>query len=126
MNPSCCFVQHIAFPISGSVRLLNGSHPAEGRVEIYYSNTWGTVCDKGWDIRDANVVCRMLGYRYAIAARSSAYFGGGGRGQTVWFEDVNCRGSEINLLNCSRGSSPSSCRHRSDAGVVCYSEKLNI
>ena len=47
---------------NGAVRLVGGSVPHEGRVEICYSNQWGTVCDNYFTSTDARVVCRQLGY----------------------------------------------------------------
>lgn len=59
------------------VRLVNGSGPHEGRVEVYHDRRWGTVCDDGWDKKDGDVVCRMLGFRGAQEVARTARFGQG-------------------------------------------------
>ena len=46
----------------GDIRLVGGSYQWEGRVEIYFFGTWGTITDSEWSTDDAQVVCRKLGY----------------------------------------------------------------
>ena len=48
---------------NGDVRLMNGSTPSEGRVEICYEGVWGSVCDSGWDKWDAAIVCLQMGFQ---------------------------------------------------------------
>ncbi|XP_063960668.1 uncharacterized protein LOC129267820 [Lytechinus pictus] len=104
-----------------AVRLVDGLIPSNGRVEVYYDGAWGTVCDDGWDINDANVVCRMLGYARAMSAPFGARFGGG-TGQ-ILLDDVDCRGSETSLFDCeNNGLRQHNCGHTEDAGAVCSSE----
>ena len=47
---------------NGEVRLVNGSGPHEGRVEVCVNEAWGTVCSSSWNTDDANVVCKQQGY----------------------------------------------------------------
>lgn len=35
------------------IRLANSSDPLSGRVEIFYNNTWGTICDDDFDMEEA-------------------------------------------------------------------------
>ena len=44
------------------IRLAEGYNDNSGRVEIQYNGEWGIICDDNWDINDAQVVCRMLGF----------------------------------------------------------------
>ena len=55
----------------------------EGRVEVYFNNTWGTICDDYWDLRDARVACRQLGFVDAISAEVFSRFGIG-EGMKNW------------------------------------------
>ena len=46
----------------GDVRLTGGRVDNEGTVEVCLDSLWGLVNDLGWDVNDATVVCRQLGY----------------------------------------------------------------
>ena len=106
------------------VRLVGGSWNGEGRVEVFYNGAWGTVCDDIWNLNNARVVCRQLGYSDAFSAPQSAHFGAGS-GQ-IWLDDVNCVGSEYSIENCPHiGWGSHNCNHNEDAGVVCLS-KLHV
>ena len=102
------------------VRLVGGNNTAEGRVEVFHDGSWGTVCDDNWNLEDANVVCRMLGYTGATGAICCARFGLG-FGRPILLDDVQCSGAEGNLGECEhRGFGVHDCTHFEDAGVICY------
>ena len=76
------------------------------------------MCDDGWDLNDAQVVCTELDHVEAIVAGHSASYGEGS-GQ-IWLDDVNCVGTEETISNCSHGGWGShNCSHKNDASVDC-------
>ncbi|XP_077643768.1 scavenger receptor cysteine-rich domain-containing group B protein [Lonchura striata] len=106
------------FPSPGSLRLVNGSHRCEGRVEMFYLSQWGTVCDDAWDLRDAKVVCRQLGCGHALAAWGEARYGQGTG--YIFLDNLKCKGHEPSLLRCSHIRwDVHNCDHSEDAGAVC-------
>ena len=46
----------------GEVRLVGGSKPQEGRVEICIDQAWATICDRYFEVNDAEILCSQLGY----------------------------------------------------------------
>ena len=129
MYPACILL-HLYYHISETniateeketaVRLVGGRGRHEGRVQMYLLGHWATVCGHSWDIQDAVVVCRQLGYPTALASVGGTEFGR--RSDLMWSYAMDCNGYEANLLECKKR--PSSCSRSSTnvAGVVCSSE----
>ena len=104
---------------------MGGTSPSEGRVEVRNGNKWGSVCDDGWDLNDATVVCRQLGYDLATDAKTHGYFGKGH--DAIYLDEVNCKGTETVLAECPfNGWYNHDCGHEEDAGVVCDDIEGNL
>ena len=90
-------------------------------MEIFFNGKLGTVCDDEWDLNDARVVCRQLGFPDAVSAPQSAHFGAG-TGH-IWLDNVGCSGSESSIVNCAHnGWGVENCGHSEDASVICSSK----
>ena len=105
----------------GTIRLAGGLNSNEGRVEVFFRGHWGTVCDSAWDLLDATVVCRQLGYYNAELAVVAQFGTGSGPN---WMNNVQCTGYEANLTQCRYSSGYGSCR--TQAGVICSSKLINM
>lgn len=103
----------------GTIQLAGGQSLNEGRVHIFFRGLWGTVCGNGWNLLDAIVVCRQLGYHTAEAAVVAQFGTGSG---PSWMTSVHCTGYEMNLTQCNHNLGYVSCsRH---AGVICSSKVM--
>ncbi|XP_044176594.1 hemicentin-2-like [Acropora millepora] len=71
-----------------------------GRVEVFYQGKWGKICRNEWDINDAKVVCRELGFQSALAE----FTGMDIKDDTipVAMSNVACTGQEPFLASCKR------------------------
>ena len=123
---------------------MGGETPSqsEGRVELFHNGEWGTLCDMDWDMNDAHVMCRELGfqgiacsiilrtmscpysYGFCTGALSVSPRGthspGVGR---IWPYRYNCTGEEDRLSDCAvtvfEECLLTNCVHVYDVGVIC-------
>ena len=111
------------------VRLAGTLSSLEGRVEIFYKGKWGILCDsrpvshdyevrdEDWDIWDAQVVCRQLGYLTAIQ-----YWRNMLPAETslpAIMTNQRCRGAEANLGECNANYDVWECNRLQEVQVVC-------
>ncbi|XP_076860595.1 scavenger receptor cysteine-rich type 1 protein M130-like [Brachyhypopomus gauderio] len=123
LRNNCSHDNDVGLVCADIVRLLNGSSPCAGRVEVLHRGQWGTVCDDNWDMRDATVVCRELDCGEALDVLGDSYFGPGS-GQ-IWMDDVDCSGSESTLMNCRSAEwGKHNCNQTKTAGVICSGVRL--
>ena len=101
------------------VRLVGGNSANEGRVEIYYNDTWGTVCgDSYWSQSDSTTVCRQLGYTGARQYYYSTFVDD--ENVPIWMDRVSCNTYDLCLGKCSfNGFGNSNCHHSQDIFVNC-------
>ena len=89
-------------------------------MEVYHNGEWGTVCNDGWTLNAAQVVCREIGFDSAI--KTLHY--GQGSGQ-IWLDNVVCIGNESSIEKCSHGGwGIHDCTHSEDVGVQCSPEGI--
>ena len=107
-------------PDDGSIRLVGGPNAHEGHAEIYLLGHWVAACFQYWDLVDATMVCRQLGYPAALTIQNNAaqtFFGG--ENKYLWLQDLRCNGNESSIIQCSHGmTSLYSCPYNRDS-VIC-------
>ncbi|KAG7320648.1 hypothetical protein KOW79_016501, partial [Hemibagrus wyckioides] len=117
---NCSSGEQLYITCSGprSIRLVGSGGDCAGRLEVFHSGSWGTVCDDSWDIEDAQVVCRQLQCGVALSTHIPAWFGPGTG--SIWLNEVKCEGNETSLWNCRfQLCEEGECGHHEDVGVVC-------
>ena len=113
--------------------MKGGNRPNEGFIEVKRSTfstsdlepqTWGGICDDNWDKKDADVVCRMLGYPSAQTVYTASSPFGHGTGSFI-LDNVECVGTETSVFDCPHNvEGKHDCGSSEWAGVKCTSSNL--
>jgi deleted-in-malignant-brain-tumors protein 1 len=108
----------------GAVRLVNGTSSEAGRLEVCSNGIWGSVCGKGFDVTDAYVVCRELGFGISEPiVYTNSYFGDGN--EAIIYSNLECGGYEGTISDCPKQSYGSfSCSRNNVAGLICSDDCL--
>ena len=107
-----------------------GSSATEGYVEAFDITTgqWGGICDHSFDVYDAHVICKMLGFTTAVEAlidKMPDLYGFSPSGSNFTLDDLDCNGSESSVFDCIVTGEPNEICEASDiAGVKCGSSKI--
>ncbi|CAG9833035.1 unnamed protein product [Diabrotica balteata] len=116
-------VQHCEAPTE--LRLVGGTYPGEGRVEIKHNGIWGTICDDDFNEDAAKVVCKSLGYKGKSFVKKDAFFGAGFG--PIWLDQVSCYGNETELNTCTHWDwGEHNCEHSEDVGVICSQDATEV
>ncbi|XP_064406366.1 neurotrypsin-like isoform X1 [Halichondria panicea] len=112
--------------LSGDVRLIDTSGltggRGVGRLEVYYSGQWGTVCQDGFGPAGALVACRQLGFLgyvvYGIIRNSGDL--AASESTPTWLDNLRCNGSESRLDECPQNpTGVHNCDRSDDVALVC-------
>ncbi|KAJ8986059.1 hypothetical protein NQ317_003352 [Molorchus minor] len=107
------------------IRLLGGPSETEGRLQIKINDQWGTVCNYGWTIKNAALVCHQLGYvlnpeDWNLERRDIP---AAGTTEKVVLSNVQCDDHDLDITKCKAETVDdfeNSCDHDNDVGVRCY------
>ncbi len=92
-------------PGTGDIRVTGGpGHGMEGRLQVFYSGSWGEVCDDFWFTSPHNkynpdIACQQMGYKGGVSLGYDVY---PAPTDTFILDDVRCNGTETRLANCPR------------------------
>ncbi|KAK3908488.1 Lysyl oxidase-like protein 2 [Frankliniella fusca] len=104
-----------AATIGYQLRLAGGKAKNEGRIE------WGAVCDDGFGIREADVVCREAGYpEGAVEVLVSGVLPAPHKHLPFLVDELQCTGNETSLMGCEQaGWGVHDCLPEEIVGVRC-------
>ncbi|XP_070154001.1 uncharacterized protein [Polyergus mexicanus] len=103
------------------IRLAGANNSYEGRIEVKILGHWGQVCDDGFGMINADVICKELGFDLgALEVRSGGFYGNLDPSTRFMVDQLKCRGNETTLRECDfNGWGIHNCQPEEAVGIVC-------
>ena len=90
-------------------------------MEVYHLGEWGSVCGAGLGQKEAQVVCRQLGYKIGEPVEQFGLYGSSAKQVNLWA--LTCSGKETLVERCSEiewyDDDKHVCDSKQTAGVRC-------
>ncbi|XP_011067081.1 PREDICTED: uncharacterized protein LOC105153749 isoform X4 [Acromyrmex echinatior] len=103
------------------IRLAGANKSYEGRIEVKILGHWGQVCDDGFGMINAGVICKELGFDLgALEVRPGGFYGNLDPPTRFMVDQLKCRGNETTLRECDfNGWGVHNCQPEEAVGIVC-------
>lgn len=77
---------------------------AKGRIELRAGDKWGTICSHEANAEAGAIICKSVGLPTENAEVVQNYPIGAVDDLNIWFDDVNCKGTERELKYCQKST----------------------
>ncbi|KAL6449111.1 hypothetical protein ACFW04_000663 [Cataglyphis niger] len=116
-DENVCTAENLGYDI----RLAGANNSYEGRIEVKILGHWGQVCDDGFGMINADVICKELGFDLgALEVRSGGFYGNLEPPTRFMVDQLKCRGNETTLRECDfNGWGIHNCQPEEAVGIVC-------
>ena len=99
------------------LRLVNGTKEWEGRVQVYYNNTWGDICADGWSSTNGEILCKQFGFQSYV---STINLGNPQTAQNIWLKNIRCKASvHSDITSCPFQGWGVTCRYSAPLAIRC-------
>uniref|UniRef100_A0A8C9QBH4 SRCR domain-containing protein n=1 Tax=Spermophilus dauricus TaxID=99837 RepID=A0A8C9QBH4_SPEDA len=106
-----------------ALRLVSEDQECAGWLEVFYNNTWGSVCHSPMEPVTLSVICRQLGcgdtgtLDFLVPLREGS--------RPRWVDGIHCRKTDISLWQCpSDPWKQRSCSPKEEAHITCAGDLL--
>nr|XP_040137806.1 antigen WC1.1-like [Ictidomys tridecemlineatus] len=101
-----------------ALRLVSEDQECAGWLEVFYNNTWGSVCHSPMEAVTLSVICRQLGCGDSGTLNTSVPLREGSRPR--WVDGIQCRKTDTSLWQCpSDPWKQRSCSAKEEAYIMC-------